>query len=96
VGVPIQTRGQTLWYSRYLPIYALCVHRHKVHIFTATLLVMVNVMKGVGVHPPPSPAQANFTLMTECTPESSRYYSVYSVVTGMGEGHYKQTICIYV
>jgi hypothetical protein len=36
--------------------------------------------KGVGVHPPPSPARANFTLMTECTPESSRYYSVYSVI----------------
>ncbi len=57
---------------------------------------MVNVMKGVGVHPLPPPGQANFTLMTECTPESSRYYSVYSVVTGMGEGHYTQTICIYV
>ncbi len=29
-GVPIPTRGQTLWYFRYLPIhvYALCVHRH--------------------------------------------------------------------
>ncbi len=40
------------------------------------------------MHPPHSPAQANFTLMTECTPESSRYYSVYSVFTGMGEGHY--------
>jgi hypothetical protein len=32
------------------------------------------------VHPPPSPAQANFTLMTESTPESRRYYSEYSVV----------------
>jgi hypothetical protein len=31
------------------------------------------------VHPPPSPAWANFTLMMECTPESSRCYSVYSV-----------------
>jgi hypothetical protein len=32
---------------------------------------------------PPStlPAWANFTLMMECTPESSRCYSVYSVVT---------------
>ena len=29
--------------------------------------------------PPPSPARANFTLMTECTPESSGCYSVYSV-----------------
>ncbi len=31
------------------------------------------------MHPPPSPGQANFTLMTECTPESRCYYSVYSV-----------------
>ncbi len=29
-GVPIPTREQTLWYSRYLPIHALCVHRHGV------------------------------------------------------------------
>ncbi len=29
--------------------------------------------------PPPSPAKANVTLMTECTPESSGCYSVYSV-----------------
>ncbi len=27
-GVSIPTRGQTLWYSRYLPLYALCVYRH--------------------------------------------------------------------
>jgi hypothetical protein len=32
------------------------------------------------VHPPPSPARANFTLITECTPESSGCNSVYSVV----------------
>ncbi len=32
------------------------------------------------MHPPPSPAWSNFTLMMECTPESSRCYSVYSVV----------------
>jgi hypothetical protein len=32
------------------------------------------------VHPPPSPARANFTLMMECTPENSGCYSVYSVV----------------
>jgi hypothetical protein len=36
------------------------------------------------VHPPPSPAWANFTLMMECTPESSRCYSVYSVVRPTG------------
>jgi hypothetical protein len=48
--------------------------------YTAILLVMVNVMRGGGKHPPPSPARVNFTLMTECTPESSDCYSVYSVV----------------
>jgi hypothetical protein len=32
------------------------------------------------MHPPPSPARANFTLITECTPESSGCNSVYSVV----------------
>jgi hypothetical protein len=32
------------------------------------------------MHPPPSPAWANFTLMIECKPESSRCYSVYSVM----------------
>ncbi len=47
---------------------------HSAGAYTATLLVM-------GVHPPPSPARANFTLiMNECTPESSGYYSVHSVV----------------
>ncbi len=40
---------------------------------------MVNVMKGGGRAPPPSPAWANFTLMMECTPESSRCNSMYSV-----------------
>ena len=34
---------------------------------------------GVGVHSTPSPARANFTLITECTPESSGCNSVYSV-----------------
>ena len=52
---------------------------HSAGAYTATLLVMVNVMRGVGVNPPPSPARADFTLMTECTPESSGCYSVYSV-----------------
>jgi hypothetical protein len=47
--------------------------------YTATLRVMVNVIKGGGRAPPPSPPRANFTLMTECTPESSGCNSVYSV-----------------
>jgi hypothetical protein len=32
------------------------------------------------VHPPPSPARTDFTLITECTPESRGCNSVYSVV----------------
>ncbi len=32
------------------------------------------------MHPPPSPARTNFTLITECTPESSGCNFVYSVV----------------
>ncbi len=35
------------------------------------------------MHPPPSPAWANFTLMMECRPESSVCYSVYSVGISM-------------
>ncbi len=35
--------------------------------------------RGVGLHPPPSPARTDFTLITECTPESSGCNSVYSV-----------------
>ncbi len=61
------------------------VSAHSAGAYTGTLLVMVNVIKGCGcavVHPPPAPAWANFTLMMECTPESSRCYSVYSVVLG--------------
>ena len=46
-GVPIQTRGQTLWYSRYLPIYALCVHRHRVHIFTRDETGLVYLLTGM-------------------------------------------------
>jgi hypothetical protein len=57
------------------------VSAHSAGAYTATLLVMVNhVMNGGGRAPPPVLAWANFTLMMECTPESSRCYSVYSVV----------------
>jgi hypothetical protein len=48
--------------------------------YTATL----QTMKGGGRAPPPSPAWANFTLMMEFTPESSRCHSVYSVVPPSG------------
>jgi len=41
---------------------------------------MVDIVNGVGVHLPPSPAWADFTLMMECTPESGHGHSVYSVV----------------
>ncbi len=53
-----------------------------VYLPTATLLVMVNVMKGGGRAPPPHPHQPGLILASWWnvpTPESSRYYSVYSV-----------------
>ncbi len=56
---------------------------HSAGAYTATLLVMVNVIRGGGRAPPPSPARANFTLITECTPESSGCNSVYSVVSSV-------------
>ncbi len=56
------------------------VSAHLAEAYTATLMVMVNVMGGGCLHPPPLPAWANFTLMMERTPESSVCYSVYSVV----------------
>ncbi len=39
---------------------------------------MVDRVKGDGraVHPPPSPAWADFTIMMECTPESDHDLSV--------------------
>jgi hypothetical protein len=61
-------------------------HAHLAGAYTATLLVMVNVMKGGGHTPPPLRAWANFTFMMECTPESSRCYSVYSVGGMIGKG----------
>jgi hypothetical protein len=59
---------------------------HSAGAYTETLLVMVNVMRGGGRAPPPSPVRANFTLMTECTPESSGYYSVYPVDPSIAKG----------
>jgi hypothetical protein len=55
------------------------VSGHSADAYTATLLVMVNVMRGGGRAPPTLTSRANFTLMTECTPKSSGCYSVYSV-----------------
>ncbi len=43
------------------------------------LYVMVDTVKGIGVHPPPSPDWADFTIMMECTPESGHCQPVYSV-----------------
>jgi hypothetical protein len=69
------------------------VSAHSAGAYPATLLVLVYVIKGVGVHPPPSPARANFTLITECTPEGSRCNSVYSVVaTACREANYSRVI----
>jgi hypothetical protein len=43
--------------------------------YTTTMLVMVDRVKGGGVHPPPSPDWADFTIMMECTPESGHCHS---------------------
>ncbi len=56
------------------------VSAHSARAYPATLLVMVNVVKGGGRAPPPSPAWANFTLMIEFAPESDCCFSVYSVI----------------
>ncbi len=42
-----------------------------------TLYVMVIDWKGMGVHPPPSPARADFSIMMGCTPEIGDRHSVY-------------------
>ncbi len=39
--------------------------------YTTTLFVMVDRVKGVGVHPPPSLPGGNFSIMIECMPESA-------------------------
>jgi hypothetical protein len=51
---------------------------------------MVNVMKGGGRE---TPAWANFTLLMECTPESSRCYSVDSVVQTVIKIYSRAHIC---
>ncbi len=55
-----------------------------VYIFSAgaysiTLIDILDRVKG-GVHLPPSLGWADFTILMECTPESGRCHSVYSVV----------------
>jgi hypothetical protein len=54
-GVPIQTRGQTLWYSKYLPIYAVCVPQHRVHIFTRDETGLVYLPTGMEPVSDPDP-----------------------------------------
>ncbi len=48
------------------------------------------------MHPLPSPAWANFTLMVEGTPESSRCYSVYSMDSTAPPRKYLQFCSHYV
>ncbi len=74
---------------------------HRVHIFTrdetahsagaytATLLVMVNLMKGGGRAPPTLTSLGKFYPHDECTLESSVCYSVYSV------GSTSSTVSVY-
>ncbi len=75
--LPTQSEPQSTYIGRdeirwvYLP--------HSAEAYTATLYVMVNVVKGGGrapPPPPPAPAWANFSIMMECTPKSNRCLSV--------------------
>ncbi len=77
--------------------YDMCSHRGRDEIegvylpsqLEHTLQLCTWWWKEVGVHLPPSPslARANFSIMMECTPESSRFHSVWlcgcSTVMGM-------------
>ncbi len=54
----------------------MCLPTQLERTYTATLLVMVNVMRGGRRAPLTLTSQANFTLMTECTPESSGCYTL--------------------
>ncbi len=44
--------------------------------YTATLYLMVTIVKGGRRAPPPSPAWVDFSTMMQCTPESGRCHSV--------------------
>jgi hypothetical protein len=48
-------------------------------------------MRGGERAPPPSQARTDFTLITECTPESSGCYSVYSVELPILQRHRVRT-----
>ncbi len=45
------------------------------------------------MHPPPSPAWADFTFMIECTPQSGHSHSVY-VLCGLPQPRYGQGFCV--
>ncbi len=47
--------------------------------YTTTLYMMVDVVKGDGCEPPPSPGWADCTILMECTPANGRCHSVYSL-----------------
>jgi hypothetical protein len=69
-----------------------CYSKHRAHIwveknrgsvsalsagaYTATLYVMITIVKGGERAPPNSIAWANFSIMIECTPESGNCHSV--------------------
>ncbi len=46
-------------------------------------VAMDSELKGAGVHPPPSPARADFSIMIECTPEIGNCHSVCTLWSAM-------------
>jgi len=53
-----------------------CMYALSAGAYTATLYVMVNRVKRVGVHPLPLPARPDFSIMMECPPEIAQCHSL--------------------
>ncbi len=67
--------------------------------YTITLYVMVDIVKGGGRAPPPSPSWAYFSIMMGCTPESGIYHSVFVyhlIEIGRGESCVGAEVSVYV
>ncbi len=61
--------------------YKYCKSRNRKNVsvisaYTTPLYVMVDILKGVGLAPPPSPGRVDFSYMMECKPKSDHCHSV--------------------
>ncbi len=73
-------------YTQYIGVemkYGECICPPSWSVYTATLYVMANKMKGVGLHPPLSPAWANFCIIMDCTSESGHCHALCVYLCGL-------------